>query len=109
MSKTLKTQLVVITLISLAFAGWFGGQFLSASTVDTGWIDATRFTGSVDFSCGRYSGNVWGQTGLSFAVPAYVLNLSAGSYSIDIEANYGFYTNDSQAPQYNERMTVETT
>ncbi|OGM97972.1 MAG: hypothetical protein A2735_02280 [Candidatus Yanofskybacteria bacterium RIFCSPHIGHO2_01_FULL_41_21] len=103
-----KSKIFIGLVVTVALAS-FSTAFLNtkANQVDTGWIDASQFSGSVSSLCGRYQGEVWGEGNRRFSIPASVLNLPEGSYSVDIEAHYGFYT--GSGPQTNETMKIRTT
>ncbi|MFH0890597.1 MAG: hypothetical protein V1856_01020 [Candidatus Liptonbacteria bacterium] len=92
------------TIVILAVFGFV--SYAGAASVDTGWIGASSFSGSVEYDCGETSGLVWGQRGNYVTIPNP--NLPAGNYSIDIYAHYGYYDDDPQAPQTNETMRVKT-
>ena len=96
----------IITVSSILFiAAIVFGMPLSASIIDSGWIDGSHFTGSVSNECGYLVGSVWGQRGDKVMVTP---NVPSGDYFIDIRAYYGFYRDDPQAPQPNETMMVRT-
>ncbi|MBI2607521.1 MAG: DUF11 domain-containing protein [Candidatus Doudnabacteria bacterium] len=110
-SKTAKfVGLGFVLALTVSFIGFSLANHNSGTgiPVDTGWIDASRFVGSVEFDCGQTVGSVWGQRGDQFTIPGHVLNIPEGSYTIDIRAHYGFYEADPQAPQTNETMRVST-
>src|SRR3989338_5908739 len=97
----------VVIIMAVLFA--FTSKVEKVNAADTGWIDASQFNGSVAFECGRNVASVYGSGGESFRIPGNVLNLPAGSYSIDIEAGYGYYwPNPNQSRQPNEDMRIKT-
>ena len=104
MSKIFKSKLGSISIVLAVFIV-LSGPSLFASTITSGWIYPSSFSGSVENECNSMFAVVWGQAGRSFSVTP---NIPAGNYKVDIEAYYGFYRQDPQAPQPNETMRIRT-
>ena len=101
--KGISLFLVIVSAMVFAVAP----TIAEAAFQDTGWLNASTFQGSVGSTCGVHVGSISGQSGESFRIENSI-NFPAGNYSISIEAVYGYYEGDPQAPQTNEVMRLRT-